>query len=87
MINYLLNFDALVLSGGETANLIFELSGGLYIESITDIMPLVGVGIIRGGGVLDGKLIVTKGGFIGKEDTYVAIKDFLLNLGVKNKNT
>lgn len=60
LINYLLNFDALVLSGGETANLIFELSGGLYIESITDIMPLVGVGIIRGGGVLDGKLIVTK---------------------------
>ena len=82
-VRFLVGFDALVLSGGETANMVFELSGGLFIESITDIMPLIGVGIIRGG-MLDGKLIVTKGGFIGREDTYITIRDFLLNLnGVK----
>ncbi|MGC8607081.1 MAG: four-carbon acid sugar kinase family protein [Vulcanisaeta sp.] len=85
LVKYLMNFDAIVLSGGETANFIFELSGGLFIESIADIMPLIGVGIIKGG-ILDGKLIVTKGGFIGKEDTYVIIRDFLLGLSAKNKN-
>ncbi len=85
LVKYLVNFDAVVLSGGETANFIFELSNGLFIESIADIMPLIGVGVIRGG-ALDGKLIVTKGGFIGKEDTYVTIKDFLLDLNAQNIN-
>ncbi len=76
LVELLADFDALVLSGGETANAVFEESGGLYIEGLTDIMPLVGVGVIRGG-LLDGKVIVTKGGFIGGEDAYVRILNFL----------
>ncbi|ABW01751.1 four-carbon acid sugar kinase family protein [Caldivirga maquilingensis] len=72
-------FDALVVSGGETANLLINVSKANYLESIGEVMPLVGVGLIRGG-LLDGKIIVTKGGIIGGEDTYLIIRDYLRRL-------
>ncbi|MFP3237101.1 MAG: nucleotide-binding domain containing protein, partial [Vulcanisaeta sp.] len=72
VVDFLKHFDAIVLSGGETANYIVEISGGEYVRAVGEIMPLVGVGIIIGG-ELNGKIIVTKGGLIGGEDTYLKI--------------
>jgi peptidase E len=62
--DFLKHFDVIVLSGGETANYIIEISSGKYIRAVGEIMPLVDVGIIIGG-ELNGKIIVTKGGLIG----------------------
>lgn len=81
------NFDSFVLSGGETANTIFDSSGGIYLESLGDFMPLVGIGRVHGG-LLDGKILVTKGGMIGPENIYITILDSMLSdkNGGKDRN-
>jgi uncharacterized protein YgbK (DUF1537 family) len=71
-------FDSFVLSGGETANTVFEKSGGIYIESLGDLFPIVGIGKIHGGR-LDGKIVVTKGGMIGSENIYISILNLFLS--------
>lgn len=76
LITFLKDFDAIVLSGGETANFIFKMARGSYIKTICDIQPLIGVGKIVEGD-LNGKIIVTKGGSIGSDDVYIRIRDFL----------
>ena len=76
LITFLKGFDAIVLSGGETANFIFKMAKGSYIKTICDIQPLIGVGKIIGGD-LNGKIIITKGGSIGSDDVYIRIRDFL----------
>jgi len=71
-INKLLNYDYLIISGGETAFYILNKSNFLYIENKDDIMPLISEGIIKGG-ILNNKKIVLKGGNIGNEDIYLKI--------------
>jgi len=71
-INKLLNYDYLIISGGETAFYILNKSDFLYIENKSDIMPLISKGIIKGG-ILNNKKIVLKGGNIGNEDIYLKI--------------
>ena len=78
-IRQVAQFDALVVSGGETANLLINVSKASYLEAIGEVMPLVGVGVIKGG-LLNGKVIVTKGGIIGDEDAYLIIRDYLRRL-------
>lgn len=71
-INKLLNYDYLIMSGGETAFYILNKSKFLYIENKDGIMPLISRGIIKGG-ILNNKKIVLKGGDIGNEDIYLKI--------------
>ncbi|WP_291765842.1 four-carbon acid sugar kinase family protein [Caldivirga sp. UBA161] len=78
-IKQVAQFDALVVSGGETANLLINISKANYLESIGEVMPLVGVSVIKGG-LLNGKVIATKGGIIGGEDAYLIIRDYLRRL-------
>jgi uncharacterized protein YgbK (DUF1537 family) len=78
-IRQVAQFDALVVSGGETANSLINMSKANYLESIGEVMPLVGVSLIKGG-LLDGKVIITKGGIIGGEDAYLRIRDYLRTL-------
>ncbi|MGC8621840.1 MAG: four-carbon acid sugar kinase family protein [Caldisphaera sp.] len=77
-IKYLSNYDALVISGGDTANLIFNRANGIFVENMPDILPLIGIGKI-GGGALNNKIIVSKGGKIGTQDIFIKINSFLLN--------
>ena len=75
-MEHLAGYDALVLSGGATANLILERSGFRYLQSEGQVQPLVSSGIVKGG-LLDGRRVVLKGGFIGDEKTYKTILDWL----------
>ena len=84
-INNVKNYDSYVLSGGETANTFFEASNGLFIESLGDFMPLVGIGRLIGG-ILHGKIVVTKGGMIGSENVYMRILDYLTSDNYDDKN-
>jgi len=81
-IAFLSNYDAIVISGGDTANLIFRQSGGFFIKNIPHLFPLIGIGSINEGS-LNNKIIVTKGGRIGTEDIFIKINSLLLN-GIKN---
>ncbi len=71
-INLLNNYDAIFVSGGETGNILYDISRIDYIESLGQFYPLVGIGKIKGG-ILDNKIIITKGGMIGNENIYVEI--------------
>jgi uncharacterized protein YgbK (DUF1537 family) len=75
-VSSLRNYDAIVLSGGATASLVLERSGFDCIVNGAQIQPLLSSGIVRGG-MLDGKLVVLKGGFIGDENTYKTILGWL----------
>jgi D-threonate/D-erythronate kinase len=70
------DYDALVLSGGATANFILERSGFGYIANGPQVQPLLSSGVVKGG-LLDGKTVVLKGGFIGYENTYKTILEWL----------
>jgi len=76
LVKLALDFDAVMLSGGETANLILSIADASYIEAVGDVAPLIGIGIVRGG-LLDGKVIVTKGGLIGDDEAYLRIRNYL----------
>ncbi|MDA4113451.1 MAG: hypothetical protein OK474_05330 [Thaumarchaeota archaeon] len=75
-LEHLAKYDALVLSGGATANHVLARSGFRYLQNDGQVQPLVSSGIVRGG-VLGGKRVVLKGGFIGDEKTYKTILDWL----------
>lgn len=75
-VHQLTNYDALVLSGGETANYVLEWSGFEYIVGGPQVRPLVSSGVVKGG-LFDGKQVVLKGGLIGDEKTYKTILDWL----------
>ncbi|MGC8558700.1 MAG: four-carbon acid sugar kinase family protein [Nitrososphaeria archaeon] len=79
LLGHLADYDAIVLSGGDTAQFVLFLSGVLYLEAIGELSPLIGISIAKGG-ILDGKIIITKGGSIGNEGTYLEIIKKLLNL-------
>jgi uncharacterized protein YgbK (DUF1537 family) len=72
----LAGYDALVLSGGATANFVLARSGFSYLASGVQVQPLVSTSTVRGG-LYDGKRVVLKGGFIGDEKTYKTISDWL----------
>ncbi len=76
ILDLMADFDAIFVSGGETGNILYDLSQIDYIESLGQFYPLVGTGRIRGG-VLDSKIIITKGGMIGNESTYIEIVEKL----------
>jgi uncharacterized protein YgbK (DUF1537 family) len=75
-VNSLRDYDAIVLSGGATANFVLEMSDFGCIVNGAQMQPLLSTGTVRGG-VLDGKLVVLKGGFIGHENTYKMILQWL----------
>ena len=75
-LEHLAEYDALVLSGGATANHVLARSGFRYLQNDGQVQPLISSGIVRGG-LLDGKRVVLKGGFIGDEKTYKTILDWL----------
>ncbi len=75
-LNHLTHYDALVLSGGATANFVLERSGFSYLVSEGEVQPLVSSSRVKGG-LFDGKTAVLKGGFIGDEDAYKTILDWL----------
>jgi D-threonate/D-erythronate kinase len=75
-LEHLAKYDALVLSGGATANHVLARSGFRYLQNDGQVQPLVSSGIVMGG-VLGGKRVVLKGGFIGDEKTYKTILDWL----------
>ncbi len=62
-------YDALVISGGATANYLLNRGSFDYILNEDSIQPLVSSGIIMGGR-WDGKMVVLKGGIIGDEDVF-----------------
>jgi len=63
------HYDALVFSGGETANHLLTTAGFDYILNEDSFQPLVSIGTIVGGR-WDGKTVVMKGGIIGDEDIF-----------------
>ncbi|MGA2663928.1 MAG: four-carbon acid sugar kinase family protein [Nitrososphaerales archaeon] len=69
-------YDALVLSGGATANHVLERAGTRRLLNDGQVQPLVSSGVVSGG-VLDGKRVVLKGGSIGDDKTYKTILDWL----------
>jgi D-threonate/D-erythronate kinase len=75
-LEHLAKYDGLVLSGGATANHVLARSGFRYLQNDGQVQPLVSSGIVRGG-VLGGKRVVLKGGFIGDAKTYKTILDWL----------
>jgi uncharacterized protein YgbK (DUF1537 family) len=75
-LKHLAEYDALVLSGGATANYVLKRSDFGYLQNDGQVQPLVSSGIVKGG-LLDGKRVVLKGGFIGDEKTYKTILDWL----------
>jgi len=66
---------ALVVSGGDTASLVFRAIGACSIELLAEIVPGVPYGILRGG-AYDGLPVVTKSGGFGDRDTLVNVADF-----------
>ncbi|MDG6927452.1 MAG: hypothetical protein JRN10_05055 [Nitrososphaerota archaeon] len=79
-VKFLSAYDAIVISGGDTANLIFEMGEGEFIENMPGNYPLIGIGKIKGG-ILNNKIMITKGGRIGTEDVLIRIKNQLLGGG------
>ena len=75
-LRFLAGYDALVLSGGATANYILARSGFRYLVSEEQVLPLVSSASVKGG-LFDGKRVVLKGGFIGDDNTYKTILDWL----------
>lgn len=75
-VDSLVDYDAIVLSGGATASFVLERSGFKHILNDGQVQPLISTGRIVGGR-LDGKLVVLKGGFIGDENTYKTILGWL----------
>lgn len=75
-LDSLRGYDAIVLSGGATANFILEKSGFDYIANGPQLQPLLSSGTVTGG-LFDGKTVVLKGGFIGYENTYKTILEWL----------
>jgi uncharacterized protein YgbK (DUF1537 family) len=75
-LQHLAGYDALVLSGGATANYILARSGFRYLVSEEQVQPLVSSASVKGG-LFDGKRVVLKGGFIGDDYTYKRILDWL----------
>jgi uncharacterized protein YgbK (DUF1537 family) len=75
-VNSLRDYDAIVLSGGATASYVLEMSDFGCIVNGAQVQPLLSSGTVRGG-VLDGKFVVLKGGFIGDEKTYKTILKWL----------
>ncbi len=71
-ISLLMECDALIMSGGETAFCVLNASGFNYLESGKQILPLISTGIIHGG-MLDGERYVIKGGSLGNDDIYVKL--------------
>jgi len=69
-------YDAIVLSGGATANHVLERSVFRRLLNDGQVQPLVSSGVVCGG-VLDGKRVVLKGGSIGDDKTYKTILDWL----------
>ncbi len=76
-LEFLAGYDALVLSGGATANYILARSRFRYLVSGGQVQPLVSTATVRGG-LFDGKVVVLKGGFIGEAYTYGTILDWLI---------
>jgi D-threonate/D-erythronate kinase len=74
----LVEYDALFLSGGETANYILEKSGFQCILNYESIEPLVSTGVVQGG-LFDGKLVVLKGGSIGDDNMFKRIRNWMLS--------
>jgi len=66
---------ALVVSGGDTASLVFRAIGACTIDLHAEIVPGVPYGILRGG-IFDGIPVVTKSGGFGDRDTLVNVADF-----------
>ncbi|MDA4133060.1 MAG: hypothetical protein OK454_08050, partial [Thaumarchaeota archaeon] len=75
-VSSLRDYDAIVLSGGATASYVLEMSDFECIVNDAQVQPLLSSGTVRGG-VLDGKFVVLKGGFIGDEKTYKTILEWL----------
>jgi uncharacterized protein YgbK (DUF1537 family) len=75
-LQFLADYDALVWSGGATANYILARSGFRYLVSDEQVQPLVSSASVKGG-LFDGKRVVLKGGFIGDDNTYKTILDWL----------
>jgi len=75
-VSSLRDYDAIVLSGGATASYVLEMSDFECIVNDAQVQPLLSSGTVRGG-VLDGKFVVLKGGFIGDEKTYKTILKWL----------
>ncbi|MEO8370185.1 MAG: four-carbon acid sugar kinase family protein [Candidatus Solibacter sp.] len=66
---------ALVVSGGDTASLVFHAIGACAIELYAEIVAGVPYGLLRGG-MFDGLPVVTKSGGFGDRDTLVNVADF-----------
>ena len=71
-ISLLIECNALIMSGGETAFSVLDASGFNYLESGEQILPFISTGIIHGG-MLDGERYVIKGGSLGNDDIYVKL--------------
>ena len=71
-LHNLIPSDILIISGGETAYSLLDMSGFHYLLSGKQIMPLISTGIIKGG-LFDSKKYVIKGGSIGNIDVYETI--------------
>ncbi|MEO8596975.1 MAG: four-carbon acid sugar kinase family protein [Candidatus Solibacter sp.] len=66
---------ALVVSGGDTASVVFRALGAEAIELRAEIFPGVPLGTLRGG-VFDRLPVVTKSGGFGARDTLIQVADF-----------
>ena len=75
-LNKLKKYDALVLSGGFTAYTLLYASGFICIENFGSISPLISTGRIKGG-ILDGRVVILKGGSIGDKNIYLKIIETL----------
>lgn len=75
-VDSLRDYDAIVLSGGATASFVLGKSRFDCIVNGAQVQPLLSTGTVRGG-ILDGKPVVLKGGFIGDEKTYKTILEWL----------
>lgn len=77
-------YDALVFSGGETANYVLSKAGFRYIEGLPCAMPMVGTGIVRGG-LFNGKLTAIKPGHLGEKDALLVLRSRLERLRGKRE--
>lgn len=75
-ITSLERYDAVILSGGETASTILNLTRFHYLENVKGPSPLVSAATIKGG-ALDGKIVLLKGGLIGGDDIYLNLISWL----------
>jgi len=75
-ISSLKNYDALVISGGETSSYILKKARFSHIINWYCPQPLIGSGFISGG-LLDGKFVILKGGLTGDRTIYMKFVNFL----------